>query len=178
MVSGMRPRFRLFLIALALGLAAGASRPAAQGTWASVTKGKLAVSMPCNSNWTSERTTTDTQTGPYTTHLYVCSSGDERYIAGITEYAPEFRPNTTSELNANRDNFIKGVSAILLTSSPLTYDGLPALDFSANWKGTHLLTCRVVMQGNSPFMLAVATPLNQDRAANIGRFLSSMRISK
>jgi hypothetical protein len=67
---------------------------------------------------------------------------------------------------------------VLLTSSLLTYEGLPALEFTANWQGNRLITGRVVMQGYSPFMLAVATPLNQNRAANIGRFLSSMRIAK
>jgi hypothetical protein len=167
---------RILSIALVFAGAVGGSRLAAQADWAPVTRGQLAVSMPCTSNWQSEKDS-DPQTGPSTTHLYLCRSGDEQYLAAITDYV-EFRPEVARELNANRDNLITSLTgAVLSTSNRLTYEGLPALDFTANWQG-RLVSGRIVIQGYRPFMLVVVTPLTQDRATNIGRFLSSMRITK
>ena len=103
------------------------------------------------------------------------ASNDEMYVFGFTDYEAGWKLDFDGELKANRDNLIKGLGgATLLTSDTITYEGLRGLEFTANWMTqSRLVTSRVFIIGSRPFMLAVATPINQNRAENIGRFLRS-----
>jgi hypothetical protein len=108
------------------------------------------------------------------------TSDDEMYVFGFTEYEAGVKFSDDAELNANRDNLVKGLTgATLLTSNPITYAGLRGLEFTANWSTQNkLVTSRVFVIDKRPFMLAIATPINQNRADNIRRFLTSFTAPK
>ena len=148
------------------------STPAAQVPWNAITNGQMSMSMPCTGAWET------TKEPGSITQIYMCKSGNDTYLASWSEYEPSFKVETAAELKSNRDNLIKGVGAVLLTNSDITYQGLPGLEFTANLKGTYLITSRVVIQGRHPFMLATMTPLNENRADSIQRFFASLRIAK
>jgi hypothetical protein len=169
-------------LALCAGfLFAGAPRLRAQApssSWGTFTKpeGRITFSMPCTPNWQTSTTET-AASGPYTSQLGMCKAGDEIYLVGWVDYAPNFQPNTEAELKANQDNFVKSFQAVLLTSTRTTHQGLPALDFTAQRQQMYMVTSRVIMEGPRPYLYVVVTPINQDRSANISRFANSFRIT-
>ncbi len=174
---GMR-RVAVTLVLTAGILGAAASRPNAQDGWTDYTKtdGRLSYSTPCAATWRTS-VTDNAISGPYTANLGTCRAGDEIYIVGWVDYQPAFKPDTDGELKANQDNFVKSFGAVVLTSTPTTHQGMPALDFTANREQTYLVTSRVVMEGSRPYMFAIVTPINQDRSANIRKFSNSFRIA-
>jgi hypothetical protein len=168
-----------FLAVFALLLLYGGSGHA-QGQWTDVRspEGAFTVSMPCvPATWTNDVTTTGAG-APFTSRLGMCRSGSEIYLAGWVDYAPGYRPDIDDELKANEDNLNKGIGAVRLTSSPMTYQNFPGLDFTANRMGLSLVSGRVVMDGYRPVMWIVLTPLGEDHSANIRRFLTSMRVGR
>ena len=158
-------------LTLALILHLFSSTAAAQVSWNTITGGQMAMSMPCTGTWET------TKEPGSTTQIYLCKNGNDTYLASWTDYVPSFKVETSAELKANRDNLLKGVGAVLLTNSDITFQGLPGLEFTANVKGTYLITSRVIIQGRQPFMLATMTPLSENRADNIQRFFASLRIT-
>ena len=174
----MGPLTHRLTIALMV-LSVAAVRIDAQAQWvAHVNRdGGITVSMPCAPAWKEAKTERAGVKAAYTSHISICNAGDETYLIGWVDYEAGYRPQTEGELNANRDNLLKALpDAQLLTSTPATYQGLPALDFTARMGAKHL-TSRVVLQGFRPFQLVIVTPLNADRAQNISRFLDSFRVS-
>ena len=127
--------------------------------------------MPCAPSWRTAQ-----ETG-FVSHISVCTSGDERYLIGWVDYPPNYRATPEAELKANQDNFVKGVEGVLLTSAPITMAGRPGLEFTTNVKGALLMTTRVIMEGMRPYQVTIVTPLGQDRADNIRKFLTSLRIT-
>ena len=113
------------------------------------------------------------------TSFFSCTTPakDEYYFIAWVDYDPAFELDTAAELKANRDNTIKAISgATLLTSADATYQGNPALDFTANVQGRFRVTSRVVMAGRRPYQIAAMTPLDKDRSEAVRRFLDSLSI--
>ena len=75
--------------------------------------------------------TTPSAHGPYTTHLFIVKDTTSVYLIGWVDYDPSFNFNRQAELEANRDNFVKGVKAKLISSRPTVIDGYSALEFTA-----------------------------------------------
>ena len=151
----------------------------AQGAWMEVSNqtGRLTVSLPCTGMWQTSATQGTGPGFPYTSNMLVCRATDELYIVGWVDYPPDYRPDTASELKANQDNFIKGVAgAALSTSTPLTHQGLPALEFTGTVNAQRI-SGRVLMDGSRPYMVITLTPQAQDRAATVRKFLTSLRIT-
>jgi hypothetical protein len=146
----------------------------------------LTVSMPCAQTvWQTPRFIPATgTTGESTTHMGSCRlDGNETYYVGWVDYRPEFRPAAGAELKRNLDDFIAAVpGSVVLTSTGFTQQGLPGLEFTAELPssatGRYLFTGRILMDGNRPLMWVAMTPFNQDRSANIGRFLTSFRVTR
>ena len=112
----------------------------------------------------------------HTDYVYLCQTSDEEmYLFGFTDYEAGYKFNDDAEMRANRDNLLKGLTGTtLLTSNPITYEGLRGIEFTANWSTQNrLVTSRVFIIGTRPYMLVIATPINQNRAENIRFFLNS-----
>jgi hypothetical protein len=133
--------------------------------------------MPCTPTWKTEDVPRTETAAAYTSHLALCRSGDEIYLVGWVDYERGFRMDVKAELAANRDNLIKGIAgALLLTSSSVTYQGLPAMDVTGRVGERHI-TSRIIIDDVRPYQLAVLTPINADRSQNINRFITSLRIT-
>jgi hypothetical protein len=83
--------------------------------------GRFSVLMPEIPKDTVE--TKESEHGPYTTYLFIARDERNVYLIGWVDYDAKFNFNRQSEMEANRDNFVKGVKATLTGSRSLTIDG-------------------------------------------------------
>ncbi|HEU4767241.1 MAG TPA: hypothetical protein VFS77_07690 [Pyrinomonadaceae bacterium] len=119
--------------------------------------------------------TTQSEHGPYTTHLYITRHANIVYLIGWVDYDPSFNFNKLSELNANRDNFVKGIKATLLTSNTKTIDGYQALEFSAE-TAERTFKSRVYMVGRRPYQIVIGYPKDEEDPVTVNRFFNSFKV--
>ena len=149
------------------------------GGWVSFTsdEGRFSVLMP---DAPTEKTeTTDSAHGPYTTHLFVVKSTTEMpsvFLIGWVDYDPSFNFNRQAELEANRDNFVKGVNAKLVSTRPTIIDGYSAIEFTAE-TDDRVFKSRVYMVGRRPYQIVIGSPKGQDDATYVNRFFNSFKVS-
>lgn len=136
--------------------------------------GRFTVLMPERPNDKVE--TTDSAHGPYTTHLFIVRDPTSVYLIGWVDYDPSFNFNRQAELEANRDNFVKGVGAKLINSRPTVIDGYSAIEFTAE-TDDRVFKSRVYMVGRRPYQIVIGSPKGQDDTANVNRFFNSFKIS-
>lgn len=135
--------------------------------------GRFSVLMPDTP--TDKTETTQSEHGPYTTHLFIVKDTTSVYLIGWVDYDPEFNFNRQSEMEANRDNFVKGINARLLSTRALTIDGYPALEFSAE-TADRVFKSRVYMVGRRPYQIVIGSPKDLDDSANLNRFFNSFKV--
>jgi hypothetical protein len=184
----------ILLITLALSAAAIAQehtsrppRPAASPTtspatsdipnngWVKFTSdtGRFSVLMP---DIPPEKTeTTQSEHGPYTTHLFMVRDTQNVYLIGWVDYDPNFNFNKQSELAANRDNFVKGIKATLVSTRPMTIDGYQAIEFVAETTD-RVFKSRVYMVGRRPYQIVIGYPKGEDDINTIDRFFNSFKV--
>jgi hypothetical protein len=115
--------------------------------------------------------------GPYTSHLFTAKAKSTMFVVGWVDYDQKFKFGSQSELNANRDNFIKGVKGKLLSSNNATFDGYQSLDFTAETSDT-IYKSRVFIVGRRPYQLIVGTTKGVDDSAITARFFESFKIKQ
>lgn len=135
--------------------------------------GRFSVLMP--EIPTDKTETTPSEHGPYTTHLFVVRDTQNVYLIGWVDYDPSFNFNKQSELAANRDNFVKGIKATLLSTRPLVIDGYQALEFVAE-TADRIFKSRVYMVGRRPYQIVIGYPKEQEDTLTINRFFNSFKI--
>jgi len=143
--------------------------------WVSFTSeaGRFSVLMP---ETPADKTdTVQSEHGPYTTHLFIVRDTTSVYLIGWVDYDPNFNFNRQSEMEANRDNFVTGINAKLLTTRALTIDGFSALEFSAETPD-RIFRSRVYMVGRRPYQIVIGSPKDLDDSANLNRFFNSFKI--
>ena len=190
----MRQFFAILFITLALSISLAAQehskRPPAstpQGTpprtntppddsgWVKFTSdaGHFSVMMPAAPQEQTE--TTQSDHGPYTTHLFIVKDTENVYLIGWVDYDPSFNFNRQSELDANRDNFVKGIKATLTSTRSLQLDGYQALEFSAE-AGDRVFKSRVYMVGRRPYQIVIGVPKDSEDPAVVNRFFNSFKV--
>jgi hypothetical protein len=135
--------------------------------------GHFSVMMP--ETPTDKTETTDSTHGPYTTHLFIVKDTTSVYLIGWVDYDPSFNFNRQAELEANRDNFVKGINARLLSTRPTVIDGYSAIEFTAE-TDDRVFKSRVYMVGRRPYQIVIGSPKNQDDTANVNRFFNSFKV--
>jgi len=189
----MKRFFPLLTLTLALSLSIGAQEhsrrppttppsstmPPARmdnGGWVSFTSedGHFSVLMP--ETPTDKTETVDSAHGPYTTHLFIVRDTTSVYLIGWVDYDPSFNFNRQAELEANRDNFVKGISARLLTTRPTMIDGYSAIEFTAE-TDDRVFKSRVYMVGRRPYLIVIGSPKGQDDSVSVNRFFNSFKVS-
>ncbi|HEX5964589.1 MAG TPA: hypothetical protein VFY51_01610 [Pyrinomonadaceae bacterium] len=137
--------------------------------------GRFSVLMP--EIPTDKVETTQSEHGPYTTHLFITrdASSTNVYLIGWVDYDPSFNFNKQSELAANRDNFVKGIKATLISTRPLTIDGYQALEFVAEL-GDRAFKSRVYMVGRRPYQIVIGYPKDQEDPLATNRFFNSFKV--
>ena len=168
-----------FLVMLAATLALKAQEHSAD-SWVTFTSdaGRFSVLLP--EIPTDKVSTTESDHGPYTTHLYVVRTAKTIFLVGWVDYDPSFNFDLQKELDANRDNFVNGIKAsgtaiTLSSTAKITLNGNPGIEFVAETPET-VYTSRVYIVGKRPYQIIVGTSKFQDDAANIARFLNSFAV--
>ena len=136
--------------------------------------GRFSVLMPETPQEQTE--TTQSDHGPYTTHLFVVRDTKNVYLIGWVDYDPSFNFNRQAELEANRDNFVKGIKATLTSTRAFVLDGYSALEFSAETED-RTFKSRVYMVGRRPYQIVVGTPKDDPDAVSTNRFFNSFKVS-
>jgi hypothetical protein len=119
--------------------------------------------------------TTQSAHGPYTTHLFIVKDTTSVYLIGWVDYDPSFNFNRQAELEANRDNFVKGINAKLISTRPTVIDGYSALEFTAETTD-RVFKSRVYMVGRRPYQIVIGSPKGQDDTASVNRFFNSFKV--
>lgn len=121
--------------------------------------------------------TTPSEHGPYTTHLFITRAPTSIFLIGWVDYDPNFNFNRLSELEANRDNFVKGVKATLMDSRMLTIDGFQVIEFIAETDERRFKS-RVYMVGRRPYQIVITSAKTQDDSVSTSRFFNSFKVSQ
>lgn len=135
--------------------------------------GHFSVLMPELPQDKSE--TVDSQHGPYTTHLFVVRDTTSVYLIGWVDYDPSFNFNRQAEIEANRDNFVKGINATLLSTRPTVIDGYSGLEFTAE-TADRTFKSRVLLVGRRPYQIVIGSPKGLDNTALVNRFFNSFKV--
>ena len=145
------------------------------GSWVKFTSeaGHFSVLMP--ETPTDKAETVDSSHGPYTTHLFIVRDETSVYLIGYVDYAPDFNFNRQAELEANRDNFVKGISATLVSTHAKTIDGYNALEFTAE-TADRVFKSRVYMVGRRPYQIVIGSPKGFDDSVSVDRFFKSFKV--
>jgi hypothetical protein len=120
--------------------------------------------------------TVDSQPGPYTTHLFVLRSGANVYVVGWVDYDSRFNFERQTELEANRDNFVKNLKATLVETRNVKIDGYQAIEFTAE-TDDRVFRSRVYMVGRRPYQIIIGSPKNVDDSVNVNKFFNSFKVS-
>ena len=135
--------------------------------------GHFSVMMP--ETPTDKAETVQSAHGPYTTHLFIVKDDQSVYLIGWVDYDPAFNFNRQAELEANRDNFVKGINATLLNTRTAMIDGYSALEFAAE-TADRVFKSRVYMVGRRPYQIVIGSPKGFDDTASVNRFFNSFKV--
>lgn len=124
---------------------------------------------------TEKTETTQSEHGPYTTHLFIVRGDPNVFLIGWVDYDPSFNFNRTSELEANRDNFVKGINATLRTTRSLTLDGYQAIEFKADTADRTFFS-RVYMVGRRPYQIVIGVPKGGEESSDTTKFFGSFKV--
>ena len=139
-------------------------------------QGRFSVLMP-DLPTEQDPTTTQSQHGPYTTHLFITRTQSSIFLIGWVDYDPSFNFDKQQELEANRDNFVKGVKALLMDSRALQIDGYQVIEFIAETDDRRFKS-RVYMVGRRPYQIVIVSNKNEDDSVATSRFFNSFKVSR
>lgn len=137
--------------------------------------GRFEVMLPGTPQASTE--TKDSENGPFTTTLFILRTSEVTFLIGYVDYDPKFNFNVRSEINANRDNFMKGFKeGKLLAEKEITFEANPGLEFIADLTSTSFVTSRIFVVGRRPYQLVAITAKGADQAGVV-KFLDSFKLT-
>jgi hypothetical protein len=107
--------------------------------------------------------------------LHLHCKGQSVYAIGWVDYDPDFNFSRIAELEANRDNLIKGLKATLISTKTLTLMDTRRLEFTAE-TADQSLKSRVYLVGRRPYQLLTVTKKGLDDSNNTDHFFASFKI--
>jgi hypothetical protein len=155
-------------------------KPAAPGTpaspWVTLTSeaGNFSVLMPELAKDESE-TTSSANGRTSTSHHFRVKTVRGMFLVGWVDYDPEFNFVVQSELQNNRDNFVKGLNGTLLNTTRITINGNPGLEFTVE-TAESIYKTRVYAIGRRSYLLFAQTLKGQDDSDNVKRFFDSFQL--
>jgi hypothetical protein len=115
--------------------------------------------------------------GPYTGYMFASvSPAGEVYLVAWVDYEKTFDMNVQTELEVNRDSFLKGLDAKLLSTTPIKFGVHPGIEFKAEVTGRADVVSRFYIVGRRPYALSVVSPVGHDSSASRERFFSSFKL--
>jgi hypothetical protein len=141
-------------------------------------EGRFSVLMPGPDAPRDQAVTkTDPKVGAYTAHLFAKKAEKGLFVAVWVDYAPSVNLDVQGEINANRDNFLKGVKARLTSERAITLDGHRGLEFTAE-SDQAVFKSRVYVVGKRPYQLIAVTYKGFDDAEHVNAFFSSFQLRR
>ncbi len=120
-------------------------------------------------------TKSDPEVGTYNFHSFTKTADKGFFVIGWIDYAPEVNIDARGELTSNRDTFLKRLKGRLLSERPITLQGHPGLEYTAETdQATFKVHAYVV--GRRPYQLIAVTYKGFDDSQNVNAFLSSFRL--
>jgi hypothetical protein len=108
----------------------------------------------------------------FTVHSFVAAAGTTLLVAVYFDYAPSMKMNQATELVSNRDTFLKGVNAHLISSKEIKLDGRSGLEFTGEDEG-RLYKSRVSIFGNRVYQIVSVSLKGDEDTGNVDRFFAS-----
>lgn len=124
---------------------------------------------------TDKTDTIASEPGPYTTHLYRLREQGKVFLIAWADYDPQFKFHGQTELEANRDLFVKDMNATLMNTRKLTIDDYPALEFRAD-TAEKTYYSRVYIVGRRPYQITIGYPKGEDDPVTVDKFFNSFKV--
>jgi hypothetical protein len=116
----------------------------------------------------------DSSTASITKMLLAKNTLNEYFAIGWTDYESGHDFDAQEELEANRDNFIKGINGTLISTTNAKFSGYQAIEFVAQ-AGNFYWTSKVFLVGKRPYQLLVGS--NTGKASEFeSKFYNSFSI--
>jgi hypothetical protein len=166
------------VVVLCLSLLAGLlPMPSLAQGWTRFTpaEGMFSVEMPAPPK-RQENPIPPGPAAPGRTVLYTATADREVYLAGWGEYAPTFKFDIQAELDANRDNFVKGMKTAAGPTTRISFKGAPGIEFTTQDPGKWFARVRVYIIDNKPYQLIALVPADRASSPNIAKFLGSFQV--
>ena len=134
-------------------------------------EGKFSVLFPSQPSVQTDTTNTYPS---YTTNLFISKTTSDYFVIGWVDYEASYKFDAQKELEANRDNFIKGINGTLVSTNNTKFNGYQAIEFVAQ-SGSFYWTSKVFLVGRRPYQLLAGS--NTGKAPeNLERFYNSFSI--
>lgn len=139
-------------------------------------EGRFSVLMPGpDAPRGQSATRADPKAGLATVHRFTKKAEKGFFVALWVDYAPTFNLDEQGEINASRDNFLKGVRARLTSERAVMLDGRRGLEFTAETDQATFRS-RVYVVGKRTYQLIAVTYKGFDDSANVNAFFSSFQL--
>ena len=164
-----RKLFAVFVVLLACAPLFGRQVDAPWEKYTSA-EGRFSVLLPSKPE--ESKDTQKSPYGPYTVHLFTSKGNGEIFLVGWVDYDPNFKFDTQKELEANRDNFAKGVKGTVLGTKPIKLGTNPGIEFTAESEQAFFRS-RVYIVGRRPYQLIAVRLKGAEETPNVAKFFSS-----
>src|SRR6185503_20036899 len=135
-------------------------------------EGKFSVLLPAEPTTQTDSSTTYPS---YITKLFLSKSAiHELFAIGYVDYQSGYSFDAQIELEANRDNFIKGINGTLVSTQNTKFNGYQAIEFIAK-SGSFYWSSKVFLVGKRPYQLLAGSNAGQ-ASENENKFYSSFSI--
>lgn len=157
----------------------------AHAEWQSVTskESAFAARFPTQPQveTTTEKATVDGKTRPLTHHMYT-SKDDKGTLCLVLHSVYTWPINIEAELIADRDNFVKEVSATVKQSKRLTVArgaqaDIPALAFDAV-AATYIFRSLIAIDGEDVYMVGAGIPVKGGETADLATCVNGFRLTE
>jgi hypothetical protein len=122
-----------------------------------------------------QKDTKDTKYGTVLTQIWLSRVTNGIYVLGITDYPIDVDPKT--ELDLDRDNFLKEVNAKLVDESPITLSGTTGKEFTGV-SDAYTFKSRVYLIGRRVYQIIAGEQTASVDANRVAKFLGSFELAK
>jgi hypothetical protein len=122
----------------------------------------------------------ETPLGTLTIRMYIWDLGDIAYLAAYVDYPQEIFDYQTPEelLDFAADGAVEGISGILISKTPITYEQHPGLELKINAPADDATAiARIYLVENRLYQVLVVTYIGEEKPEKTARFLDSFTIT-
>ena len=119
-----------------------------------------------------EDQTKETPVGRVEMHIFTSRTEGGIYVVAYADYA---FGDAKRELDANRDSFLKGMKATLLSESDINIKGNPGREINA-WREQLTIRTRMYLVGKRYYQMFVIVPTPQAVLEDTNRFFNSFEL--